>query len=67
MLKKWFKDSETILWARFCTFMGTLASILTFVEPALLEPILPPKWFPVLVLANGIATEWLRRRRADDL
>ena len=67
MLKRWFKDSETILWARLQVFLGLVLNALTFVPPELWQPVLPPRWFAVLVLANGIATEVLRRRRASDL
>lgn len=67
MLKRWFRDSETLLWARLQTALGFAVSVLTFVDPQLLAPVLPPKWFPILVLLNGLATEYLRRRRASDL
>jgi len=64
---KWFKDSETILWARLQTFIGIVAVIVTYVEPSVLSPVMPAEWFPLLVLANGVFTEYLRRRRAEDL
>lgn len=67
MLKKWFSDSETILWARLQTALGFAVSVLTFVDPQLLAPVLPPKWFPILVLLNGLATEYLRRRRDKEM
>jgi len=67
MLKRWFRDSETLLWARLQTALGFAVSVLTFVDPQLLAPVLPSKWFPVFLLANGLATEYLRRRRASDL
>ena len=62
-----FSGSETIFWARLQTALGVVAAVVTYVDPALLEPVLPAKWFPLLVLANGIFTEYLRRRRAEDL
>ena len=64
---KWFKDSETILWARLQTFIGIIAVIVTYVEPSVIAPVLPAEWFPYLVTANGVLTEYLRRRRAEDL
>jgi hypothetical protein len=33
------------------------------VEPTVLAPIIPSEWFPGFLVANGIATEFLRRRR----
>lgn len=64
---KWFKDSETIFWARVQMIIGILAAIVTYVEPYVLEPLLPPEWFPWFVLLNGVLTEYLRRRRDDTL
>lgn len=66
-IKKFFSESETIFWARLQTFLGIVAAIVTYVDPAVLQPVLPAEWFPLLVLANGIFTEYLRRRRAEDL
>lgn len=67
-IRAWFKDSETLAWARIQAVLGFLAVILTYVDPGTLSPLLGDvKWFPWLVLANGLATEYLRRRRADDL
>lgn len=66
-IKAFFADSETIFWARLQAALGTVALALTYVDPAVLEPIIPGKWFPLFLVANGIATEFLRRRRATDL
>jgi hypothetical protein len=67
MLKRWFSDSETILWARLQMLIGVVLNGLTLVPPDLWQPLLPPRWFAILVLANGIATEVLRRRREKDM
>lgn len=66
-IKKLFHDSETIFWARFQAILGVLAAIVTYVDPAVLRPILPADWFPWLLVVNGVFTEYLRRRRADNL
>lgn len=66
-IKAFFSGSETIFLARLQMFAGTTATVLTYVDPSLLQPVLPPKWFAVFLVANGIATEFLRRRRATDL
>ncbi len=65
MIKKWFADSETIVWARLQALVGFLAVVLTLVDPSLITAVLDPKYIPFFLLANGIATEYLRRRRAE--
>ena len=62
-VKALFWDSETIFWARLQAALGTAALILTYVPPEVLSPVIPPKWFGLFLVANGIATEFLRRRR----
>lgn len=66
-IKTFFKDSETIAWARLQTALGFVLTALTFVDPQLLAPVLPERWLPVFLLANGIATELLRRRRDKEM
>jgi hypothetical protein len=66
-IKAFFKDSETIFWARLQVLIGLAAQVATFVEPSVLAPVLPADWMPWALVANGIATEYLRRRRSDDL
>lgn len=65
-IKAFFKDSETIAWARVQTFIGLAAEIVTYVDPYLLAPVMGD-WFPWFLIINGLATEFLRRRRATDL
>jgi len=62
-----FADSETIFWARLQVVLGVIAIAVTYVDPTVLQPLIPPAWFPVLFLANGVFTEYLRRRRAKDM
>lgn len=67
-IKTFFKDSETLAFARLQTLIGVVAGFLIYLDPTMLQPVVgDATWFPWLVLANGIATEYLRRRRADDL
>lgn len=66
-LKKFFKDSETIFWARVQTLFGAIAVVLTYVDSQLVTEALPDNWAVWFLLVNGIATEYLRRRRADDM
>lgn len=67
MLKKWFKDSESIFLARLTVFVGALATAITFVEPSVLAPIIPSAWYPFALVAYGLAAEWLRRRRDESM
>ena len=66
-IKSFFSGSETIFWARLQVLLGALAGAVVFFDPGLLAPVLPADWLPWVVFANGIATEYLRRRRAPDL
>lgn len=66
-IKRFFKGSETIAWARLQLLLGAIAAALTYVDPAVLRPILPPEWLPWLLVLNGLATEYLRRRRDGTL
>lgn len=66
-IKAFFSDSETVFWARAQAALGIVAGIVTYVEPQVLAPIIPGDWFPVFLVINGVLTEYLRRRRADDL
>lgn len=71
-VKKFFKDSETIFWARFQVFMGAVvAGLLSLVnDPNVgdaIKSVLKPEYVPYYVIAFGVITEIARRRRATDL
>lgn len=66
-IKSFFRDSETLAWARLQVALGVIAGALTFIDPSLLAGVLPAEWFPWVLLLNGLATEYLRRRRDDQL
>lgn len=66
-IKRFFKDSETIFWARLQAAVGAVAVAVTFVDPSVLQPVIPSDWFPWVLVANGVMTEYLRRRREPDL
>ena len=65
-LKAFFKYSETIVLARAQMLLGVAAVALTYADPILFKPVLGD-WFPWFLLANGIATEYLRRRRDENM
>lgn len=66
-VRAWFSDSETIAFARLQTALGFIAAAITVLDPQLIAPILPSEYLPWFLLFNGLATEWLRRRRETDL
>lgn len=70
-----FKGSETILIARFKLAVGTFFTVAASMDPtpflALLN--IDTKWAPVWqlfsawLMADGLMSEWARRRNATDL
>jgi hypothetical protein len=66
-IKKFFSDSEVIFWARLQVLVGGLAVLITYVEPSLLQKVMPGEWAPYVLLVHGFALEYLRRRRAKDV
>lgn len=65
-IKASFGDSETIIWARVQMVLGGAIELLASVDPNLFAPVLGD-YFPYFLIINGFMTEYLRRRRADDL
>lgn len=65
-IKRFFKRSETILWARLQVLLGLIAAAVVSVDPSLIAPFLEPKWVPVAFAVNGVVTEVLRRSRTHD-
>lgn len=67
----WFRDSETIAFARAQLVTGVVLAggVLadTLLNTSLIKPVLPADWLPYYLIVSGLATEWLRRRRATDL
>jgi len=64
-IRKFVKDSETIAWSYIQMAIGVLALVVTYVDPSLVAPVLPVKWLPWFLLANGIFTKYLRERRTE--
>lgn len=63
-VKNWFKDSETLFWARLQVFVGILIEVVAMTD---LSPVLPPAWIPIWFIFSGVLTEILRRRRDPDM
>lgn len=51
---RFFSDSETIAWASIQAALGIVVGVVTYVDPVVLQPVVPPDWFPWLVVANGL-------------
>ena len=66
-IKAWFSDSETIFYALLQMALGILATIVTYVEPSVLAPIMPEGFQPLWLVAHGLGLEWLRRRRDPEM
>lgn len=69
-IKKFFKESETIFWARLQVFIGAIVAAILSVanDPSINEAIksvLKPEYVPYYVIAFGIITEIARRRRSN--
>lgn len=66
-VRTFFKDSEVLFWARLQALLGFIGSITAVIDPSLLEPLLTPKGLALYMLANGLLTEYLRRRRDSEM
>jgi hypothetical protein len=82
-IKGWFKKSETIFWARLQMVVGAIAAVWSQLSdpldtligyvnsvPALqqfIEKAVSAKALPLYLLALGVITEYLRRRRDPKL
>lgn len=63
-IKAWFRDSETIFWARLQMAAGTIWTVLVATD---LSPVLDAKYLTYWLIASGVITELARRSRATDL
>ncbi|BCG88497.1 hypothetical protein MesoLj113c_46070 [Mesorhizobium sp. 113-3-9] len=66
-IKAWFKNSETIAWARLQMLAGAIMTTISVTDPALFNQYVPEKWLPIYIVASGVLTEMLRRVRAKDM
>jgi hypothetical protein len=68
-IKAWFKNSETILWARCQVAAGVVMAVLPSLNPiSWLDSALSPaqRWTMAgVAIANGRWSEYLRRRGAN--
>ncbi|RWI95024.1 MAG: hypothetical protein E5X33_30595 [Mesorhizobium sp.] len=66
-IRAWFKDSETIAWARLQMLGGAILTVLSTTDPSLFNQYIPDRWLPLYIVGSGILTEALRRIRAKDM
>ncbi|UVK46264.1 hypothetical protein BPNPMPFG_001885 [Mesorhizobium sp. AR07] len=66
-IRTWFKDSETIAWARLQMLGGAVLAVIAATDPSLFNQHIPERWLPFYVLGAGVITEIARRIRAKDM
>lgn len=66
-IRAWFKDSETIAWARLQMLGGAVLTVLSATDPSLFNQYIPDRWLPLYIVGSGVLTEVLRRVRAKDM
>jgi len=66
-IRAWFKDSETIAWARLQMLGGAVLAVIATTDPSLFNHYIPERWLPLYVLGAGVITEVARRVRAKDM
>lgn len=68
MLKRWFRDSETLLFARLQYWIGIVWTALLVAD---LGPVFDVfglgKWFPVWLVVSGVVTEIARKARDPEM
>lgn len=61
-IKDWFRNSETILFARMQVMVGVVWTVLSVSD---LSPLLSGKYLTYWLIFSGIVSEYLRRRGTD--
>lgn len=62
-IRTFFKDSETIFWARFQMFMSAVIAVLATIDPNMFMSYVPAAYVPIYLFASGLITELARRMR----
>ncbi len=63
-IKDFFRNSETILWARLQVLIGITWAVLSAAD---LSPLLSGKYMTYWLILNGIVSEYLRRRGTETI
>lgn len=64
-IREFFRDSETIFWARLQMLGAAIVATLAVIDPMLFANYIPAAYLPAYVFLSGVLTEYLRRRRSD--
>lgn len=64
-IRAFFKDSETIFWARLQMAVAAVVSVVATIDPTLFAAYVPVKYLPIYVFVSGVITELARRSRAN--
>ena len=66
-IREFFRDSETIFWARLQMLGAAIIATLAMIDPMLFSNYIPTAYLPIYIFISGIITEFARRLRAKDL
>jgi len=66
-IREFFRDSETIFWARLQMLGAAIIATLAMIDPMLFSSYIPTGYLPIYIFLSGIITEFARRLRAKDL
>lgn len=61
--RRFFKDSETIFWARLQMLVAAIVAVLATIDPNLFSAYVPTEYLPIYIFVSGVITELARRRR----
>lgn len=64
-IRRYFKDSETIFWARFQMLMAAVITTVAVTDPMLFSNHIPTGYLPAYIFISGVITEIARRARAN--
>jgi hypothetical protein len=66
-IRAFFRDSETIFWARLQMLIAAVVSVVATIDPSLFASYVPTGYLPIYIFVSGVVTELARRHRAEDM
>lgn len=63
--RAFFKDSETIFWARLQMAVAAIVAVVATIDPSLFASYVPAEYLPIYLFVSGVITEMARRSRAN--
>ncbi len=64
-VKAFFKNSETIFWARLQILTAAIVTVVATIDPTLFASYVPTGYLPIYIFASGVITELARRSRSN--